>query len=109
MTLHENGNRGEWSLVHFEPKFTGSVEVEVIDAVTLPAADFIKIDTEGAETNIVKRLHDTGKLAAVNALVLEYHSASHVAPLIWYAQESGLKLHSVAPHLEHRGILKFLR
>jgi FkbM family methyltransferase len=109
LPLHENGNRGEWSFIHFEPKFTGVVEVDVIDAATLPDADFIKIDTEGAEPNIVKRLFDTGKLAKVNALVLEYHASVHVAPLIWFAQEAGLRLHSVAPHADHRGILKFLR
>lgn len=109
MTLHENGNRGEWSFIHFEPKFTGAVEVQVMDAKTLPEADFIKIDTEGAEPNIVKRLLETGKLVSANALVLEYHAAVHIAPLIWFAQEADLKLHSVAPHADHRGILSFLR
>lgn len=109
MTLHENGNRGEWSFIHFSPSFTGTLEVDVIDAAVLPVADFIKIDTEGAEPNIVKRLFDCGKLAACNALVLEYHAAVHVAPLIYWATQSSLALHSITPHADHRGILKFLR
>ena len=108
MTLHENGNCGEWSLIKFG-KGDGQIKVQVMDAAKLPDADFIKIDTEGAEPNILKRLLDTHKLDYVNAVVLEYHAAVHVIPLIWQCYEAGLKLHSVTPIMDHRGILKFLR
>lgn len=109
LTLHANGNRGEWSLIKFVPEVSGAVEVDVIDAATLPLADFIKIDTEGAEPNIVKRLLESGHLAQAKALVLEYHASVHVAPLIYFAQQAGLSLHHCAPCMDHRGVLKFLR
>lgn len=108
MALHENGNRGEWSFIKFGNGL-GAIEVDVMDAANLPDADFIKIDTEGAEINILMRLEACGKLAAVNAIVLEYHSASHVAPLIATAQKARLKLHEIIPVSEHRGLMKFLR
>lgn len=108
MTLHENGNRGEWSFIKFG-NGSGAIEVDVMDAANLPHADFIKIDTEGAEINILMRLESCGKLAAVNGIVLEYHSASHVAPLISTAQKAALKLHEIIPVSEHRGLMKFLR
>ena len=85
------------------------MQVPVMDAAKLPDADFIKIDTEGAEPNIIKRLLDTHKLESVGALVLEYHAAVHVAPLIWMCQEAGLSLHQIVPHADHRGLLKFIR
>lgn len=109
-TLHENGfNCGEWSLFKFDPNRTGEIPTTVLDAATLPEADFIKIDTEGSELNILKRLAEVGALAKTKGVVLEYHAATHVAPLIYICQQVGLKLASVSPYMEHRGLLKFMR
>ena len=44
--------------------------VECISAKELPAADLVKIDTEGAEVEILESL----KLDTVKAIFLEYHS-----------------------------------
>lgn len=106
--LHENGNRGEWSLVKFGTG-DGQIEVEVIDAAELQDADFLKIDTEGAEPAIIKRLGESGKLAQFIGIVLEYHSATSVAPLIFMCQQAGLRLHEALPYSDHRGVLKFIR
>ena len=108
MTLHENGNCGEWSFIKFG-KGDGKIDVRVIDAALLPDADFIKIDTEGAEPNILKRLFETHKLDLAKAVVLEFHSGTHVAPLIWMCQEAGLNLCSIEPYSDHRGLMKFMR
>jgi len=109
-TLYENGfNCGEWSLLKFTKEGEGKIEVGVMDAATLPDADFIKIDTEGFELNIVKRLADAGKLAKVGAVVLEYHAPTHVPIIAHIMQEAGLWLHSVQPILVYRGLLRFMR
>ena len=110
LTLYENGfNCGEWSLIKFDEHGTGRIDVQVIDAADLPEADFIKIDTEGVEPNIVKRLADLGRLDKVQGVVLEYHAATHVAPLIWMLQEKGLRLYHLAAHGDHRGVMRFIR
>ncbi len=110
LTLYENGfNCGEWSLIKFDPNGKREVSVQIIDAATLPDADFIKIDTEGMEPNILKRLADAGKLANVKGVVLEYHAAVHVAPIIWLCKQAGLSLYDISPHMDHRGVMKFVR
>lgn len=109
-TLYENGfNCGEWSLMKFDANGDKKVQVQVMDAIDLPEADFIKLDTEGMELPIIKRLADAGKLDKVLGLVLEYHAATHVAPLCAILQSKGLMVASVEPVLDHRGLLKFLR
>jgi len=108
--LHENGyNCGEWSFIKFDVNGHRQIPVLTLDAASLPLADFIKIDTEGMEPNIIKRLCDAGRLAQTKAVVLEYHAATHVAPLIWMLYQRGFKLHDISPHMDHRGILKFIR
>jgi len=108
--LYENGfNCGEWSLIKFTEQGTGQISVPVVDAASLPWADFIKIDTEGMELEILTRLQNTGRLDHVKAIVLEYHSAVHVAVLIWLLQKSDLMLHSISPVSDHRGIMRFVR
>lgn len=110
LTLYENGfNCGEWSLLKFDNHDKREVSVIVEDAINLPDADFIKLDTEGMEPNIIKRLLDAGKLEKVQGGALEYHSAVYVAPIIWMLQQAGLSLFHCAPHMDHRGILKFIR
>ncbi len=110
LTLFENGfNCGEWSLIKFDKNGNREVTVMVMDAAELPKADFLKIDTEGVEPNILKRLLETEYLLGVNGLVLEYHAAVHVPPIIWMCQQAGLSLWNCSPHMDHRGILKFVR
>lgn len=110
MTLYENGfNCGEWSLLKFDPNGTRQETVKIIDALELPEFDFLKVDTEGMEPNIIKRLADADRLKNCVGVVMEYHAATHVAPIIWILGQAGLRLHDVSPHMDHRGILRFVR
>jgi FkbM family methyltransferase len=108
--LHHNGfNCGEWSLAvnaatHGEP-----IKVQCVDAATLPEADIIKVDTEGAEPIILARLARCGKLQRTSAIMLEYHSSSVVQLLIDGLAHSGFKKIAQQEFAEHRGILKFMR
>jgi len=109
-TLFENGfNCGEWSLLKFDPNGKKEERVKLIDALDLPAFDFLKIDTEGVEPVILKRLADEGRLKDALGVVLEYHSVEHIAVIIYLLQGAGLRLYHIAPHAVHRGVLRFIR
>ena len=53
----------------------GAVQVRSIDlALHLPArVDLLKLDVEGAEYSIIRRLSETGAIARVQNLVAEFH------------------------------------
>lgn len=100
-------NCGNYSLSNMHlPKAPLVANVDVVDAAELPEADIVKIDTEGSELMIVKRLTLTPRLKAI---VLEYHSYSDIEPITTYLVGNGFTAFEYSPSSEHRGILKFLR
>ncbi len=86
-----------------------SIHVPAIDAAALPSADLLKIDAEGSEFLVLERLAIKGRLAAIKAIVLEFHSAQHRTAITALLKTQGFTLHSESIHSEHRGVLKFLR
>lgn len=116
----QNGVRatgGEWALqlgdtgvVHSfvpGPRSTGKTEtVNCLAAAALPAADLIKLDTEGLELEILTHLN----LAPVTALVIEYHSVADRRMIKAILLESGFELVAEsAQHGAENGQLKFAR
>lgn len=55
-----------------------SVETEMLSTYLTEPVDFLKMDIEGAEDQVLKDLKETGKLALVREIVLEYHH--HLTP-----------------------------
>ena len=55
-----------------------SVESETLSSYLTEPVDFLKMDIEGAEDQVLKDLNETGKLALVREIVLEYHH--HLTP-----------------------------
>lgn len=109
--LHDNGlNCGEWSIAT-NANTKGYIVVASMDANELPDAQIVKIDTEGAEPLIMERMVQCGKLAPVQALMVEYHSANVVNDLVSLAGGAGLNMVDKIPMPDkpHRGVLKFLR
>lgn len=108
--LHHNGpNCGEWSLAinaatHGEP-----LMVPCVDAASLPDADIVKVDTEGAEPLILSRMAQAGKLNRVQAVMLEYHAATVVSSLTDGLVGLGFRLLHHDKYSEHRGVLRFMR
>lgn len=78
--------------------------VKVRDAALLPAAEFIKIDTEGCEAEIIARL----PLKNAVGVTCEYHFEEQVKPIIEACEQAGLWLHSDTRNVG-TGILRFLR
>lgn len=100
-------NCGEYALTKaHQPNAPLVANVDIMDAAELPEADLVKIDTEGSELMIVKRLKLTPRLKAI---VLEYHSYSDIEPITTYLVGNGFTAFEYSPSSEHRGILKFLR
>jgi len=54
------------------------VETETLSTYLSEPVDFLKMDIEGAEDHVLKDLNETGKLALVREIVLEYHH--HLTP-----------------------------
>ena len=55
-----------------------SVETEMLSTYLTEPVDFLKMDIEGAEDQVLKDLNESGKLALVREIVLEYHH--HLTP-----------------------------
>ena len=104
-------NCGEWSLfgapdVDKEKK----IPVPVMDAKKLPRADIMKIDTEGAEPFILRRLIECGHIKYFSAIMLEYHREGEDKSIPEMLEPHGFKLHSHKTGIsESRGELKFLK
>ena len=67
MKVETEGNNGTASIIEHEQVDSEQVEVIVIDELDLPTPDFVKIDTEGFEPQVLRGMVKT--LAKSNALV----------------------------------------
>ena len=79
-------NCGEWSL-NSSGGSKDSVEVRVIPATDLPRADILKLDTEGAEMEILSSLKH--RLHEFSAVMMEIHNAAWVDPICDVLQIAG--------------------
>jgi len=58
---------------------TKQFKIELMDAAKLPDADILKMDTEGCEALILKRLIDTNRLPKFKAVMMETHGPADQA------------------------------
>lgn len=82
-----------------------TVAVNCDAASTAPAADFIKIDTEGCELEILKGLD----LSNAQAIAVEFHSEHDNQEITQFLTGNGFYLHQRFPTLMGCGIAKFTR
>ena len=102
-------NCGEHSLAH-DPKCGRTpIMVEVIDAVRLPLAEVVKVDTEGAEWAILHRMATTGRLEKTQAIMLEWHRDEYAIAIPNLLGKFGFTLHERKDMCPTRGEMKFLR
>lgn len=82
-----------------------TVEVKCLDAATLESAEFLKIDTEGCETEILKRI----PLENTRAIACEFHLSRDKRDILEFCNDNGFECIS-RKHLSlDRGVLKFIR
>lgn len=100
------GDRGVTCSFHQLGRQTQDVErCQCVDAATLASAEFVKIDTEGCEVEILERLD----LSQTKVLCVEYHRAADKDRLADLARAAGLQLHKFSPKGETWGLLVFAR
>lgn len=81
------------------------LEVSCLAAEDLPAADVVKVDTEGCEVEILEHLD----LSRAKAVMLEYHSEGDRRSVMRILQAKGLELLSEQPGDRGTGTQKWLR
>ncbi len=79
--------------------------VSCLDAADLPACEFIKIDTEGCELEILSRLD----LSKAKAIALEYHSDDDKRKIVALLEGEGFYLWRRTLGQPPTGVLKFVR
>ena len=83
----------------------GTMVVKCVDSATLPSCDLVKIDTEGCETEILRRLN----LENTSAILCEYHSEDDRRELANIAEQRGFFGIGWSYYHEGIGLLKFAR
>lgn len=96
-------NCGEWSLSRYAEK--DSIVVDVRGAECIESAEFVKVDIEGAEREVLERLD----LSPVRGLAVEIHAESDVRPIRNRCHAAGLLLHAQVPSDGGNQVLKFVR
>lgn len=102
MRMGQN-NLGECSAAEIGCQEGHIVNVNAFHPSKLPAAEFIKIDTEGLEVDILRNLD----LSQAKAVALEYHRNTDVPLIKEVCERAGLVLYDDKPHELQRGIIKF--
>lgn len=89
-----------------EQQISKTITVSTYPADGIGACEFIKIDTEGCEVEILEGgLH----LSQALALACEYHREDDITRINSVCEKAGLDLVAHIPRCENRGILKFRR
>jgi len=84
---------------------TGTRDVECIDAASVPSAEFVKIDAEGSEWEIIQRLD----LNETNYLAIEAHSRIDATNVIGFLTRRGFAVHNLYPSGTNCLLMKFIR
>jgi len=116
ITFHEAGVRynGGKSTMHaddnalmrtFHNNNGISCDVDCVAASSLPSAEFVKIDTEGSEVEIVKGLNTE----RTKAIVLEAHSTTLACECEEVLRNKGFKLNVRRPSVNGCSVLKFVK
>lgn len=98
-------NSGQCSLFNFGEQSDKTVMVLAMPASDLPSCEFVKIDAEGSEWDIVSNLN----LTNTKAIAFEYHSWTAAEKLITLLEIAGFENVEQRAHGTHRGVLKLAR
>jgi FkbM family methyltransferase len=98
-------NSGQCSMLRNGEQIDKTVEVRSINPSELPSCEFVKVDTEGAEIDIIPRLN----LSKTKAIVFEYHNWEETEQIIVGLEHAGFEAVEHVAHCTNRGVLKYAR
>jgi len=99
-------NCGEHSLADIgEQDLSSSESVNAVPPNSLPSADFVKIDTEGCEVEILKDLN----LESTKAIACEWHSDNDREQIVELLTSRRFNVVANTTHAPHRGIIKAVK
>lgn len=96
-------NSGEASRYDLGGQNREFVDVDAIAPDKLESAEFVKIDTEGCEVEILSNLD----LSKTKALVCEYHRDDDGGKICAHMKSAGFDLVAQKAHAQNLGVLKF--
>jgi FkbM family methyltransferase len=104
--FHGKHNCGECGLRDLgEQNLDAFEEVQTVSPHSLPTADFVKIDTEGCELEIVRGMD----LSKTKGMALEWHSDNDRLQIVDILGRRGFKVVEDKEVQPHRGIIKAVR
>lgn len=106
--IHATGNlntRSSFNLAQPDKELSETTAVSCIDASDLPACEFVKIDTEGCEIEILEKLD----LSNAKAVAVEYHSTRDKEEITSILESKGYQLWRRTLGQPDTGVLKFIR
>lgn len=85
------------------------VEVDIVHAGELPDCEVLKVDTEGAELEIIRAYFETPRVTPVAVVLLEAHSRSDRVLLEALLDEAGLELYCGQLRMPNLGTFAFVK
>ena len=98
-------NSGECSAFNLGEQTNETVNADCIPPSGLNSSEFVKIDTEGCELEILRGLD----LSKTKAVVLEYHREEDRTPICLLMAQNGFEVAGHKTRCHARGIYKFAR
>lgn len=98
-------NSGDCSACNIGNQLPEKITARCISPMLLPSCEFVKVDTEGCELEIISGLD----LSKTVALVCEYHRDEDCRKIIEAVDRAGLKLFRCEPWFANRGEMGFAR
>ncbi len=99
--FYGGNNRGQSSFYYGDEQRDYGETVTVLSAQSLPYAHVVKVDTEGAEVEILENLQFKPEI-----IVVEFHSALCKTRIVEILQENFFPIHTSFAHIG-RGMMKF--
>src|ERR1035437_499816 len=98
-------NSGDCSAYDIGDQLPDTVTVDCVPPSSLQQADFVKVDTEGCELEIISGMD----LSKTTALVCEWHRDDDCRKIIDVVTKAGLRLFHCKPWFKNRGEMGFAR
>jgi FkbM family methyltransferase len=103
--FHGRHNSGQFSALKTDQNTDESITVNAIQPTDLPSCEFVKVDIEGMELDVIPSLD----LSKTKVIAFEYHNQPAAQKLDEYLEKLGFEQIEHRMHSGQRGTLKYAR